>query len=41
MFIEKIHSPADVKRLATADLETLAQEMRALLIEKLSKHGGH
>lgn len=41
MYIEKVNAPADVKRLEVAELEALADEIRKLLIEKLSRHGGH
>lgn len=41
MIIESIKSPADVKRLTTAEMKELAVEIRTLLIEKLSRHGGH
>lgn len=41
MIIEKIHSPADVKQLSFEEMNTLAAEMRTLLIEKVSRHGGH
>lgn len=37
MIIENIKSPADVKKLDTASLETLAAEMRQALINKISK----
>lgn len=40
-YIESVNSPADVKKLGMAQLEQLAGEMRGLLIEKLSNHGGH
>ena len=40
-YINNINSPADVKRLAPGEMEELAVEMRMLLIEKLSRHGGH
>ncbi len=40
-YINKIQSPADVKRLALEEMNELAVEMRTLLIEKLSRHGGH
>ena len=40
-YINNIKSPADVKKLSVAELKELAVEMRTLLIEKLSKHGGH
>ena len=41
MYLEKISTPADVKKLDTEQLVTLAEEMRDALIQKLSKHGGH
>ncbi|MGM9803738.1 MAG: 1-deoxy-D-xylulose-5-phosphate synthase [Muribaculaceae bacterium] len=41
MYIEHIKSPADVKQMTVQQLEALAQEMRTLLIDKLSEHGGH
>ena len=36
-----IHSPADLKRLSFAQMETLAEEIRAFLIQSLAKTGGH
>lgn len=41
MIIENIQSPADVKRLSLEEMAALAAEIRALLIEKVSHHGGH
>lgn len=41
MIIEKIKSPADVKRLTLDEMQEVAGEARTLLIEKLSRHGGH
>lgn len=41
MILENIKSPADVKKLSAAELETLAAEVRNALIDKLSAHGGH
>lgn len=41
MIIEGIKSPTDVKRLTLEEMEELAVEIRTLLIEKLSSHGGH
>ena len=41
MIIESIQSPADVKRLALEEMQELAVEIRTLLIEKVSRHGGH
>ncbi len=36
-----IESPADIKKLSIAELESLAQEIRERLIQTLSKTGGH
>jgi 1-deoxy-D-xylulose-5-phosphate synthase len=41
MYLEQIESPADVKILSTADLKTLADEMREVIIERVSINGGH
>ncbi|MFC5701045.1 1-deoxy-D-xylulose-5-phosphate synthase [Cohnella faecalis] len=41
MLLERIDSPADLKRLATSDLPQLAEEIRHFLIQKLSATGGH
>lgn len=41
MYLEKINSPADVKKLNSDEMRALADEMRAALIKKLSIHGGH
>ena len=41
MMIEHIKSPADVKRLSMEEMKEMAGEMRTLLVEKLSRHGGH
>lgn len=41
MYIEKIQSPADVKRLNLDEMTQLAAEMRQLLLKKASIHGGH
>lgn len=41
MYLEKITSPADVKKLNTHELDNLASEIRHFLLEKLSNHGGH
>ena len=40
-YVSNIKSPADLKRLTIEDMETLASEIRTLLIKKLSVHGGH
>jgi 1-deoxy-D-xylulose-5-phosphate synthase len=39
--LETIHSPADVKRLNTIEMAALADEIRACLIQTLSRTGGH
>ena len=41
MYLEKINQPADVKQLNGEQLEVLAKELREVLLQKLSKHGGH
>ena len=41
MYIENISSPADVKKLSAPQLNALAAEVRAALLQKLSDHGGH
>ncbi|GAA1702046.1 1-deoxy-D-xylulose-5-phosphate synthase [Propioniferax innocua] len=39
--LDRIQSPADLRALAPAQLDTLATEIRAFLIEKVSLTGGH
>ena len=39
--LESIHSPADLKKLNFAQMDELAAEIRAFLIQTLSKTGGH
>jgi len=39
--LESIQSPADVKRLSSGQMAELAEEIRAFLIQTLSKTGGH
>ena len=41
MIIEKINSPADLKKLEADELDILASEIRSALITKMSKLGGH
>jgi 1-deoxy-D-xylulose-5-phosphate synthase len=41
MYIEKIDSPADLKKLSGKELDTLSNELRQTLLKKLSEHGGH
>ena len=40
MILEQIKSPQDVKNLSQEELITLAAEIRAFLIEKISHTGG-
>jgi 1-deoxy-D-xylulose-5-phosphate synthase len=39
--LDAIQSPEDLKRLTFAQMETLAEEIRAFLIQSLAKTGGH
>ena len=41
MYLEKINSPADVKRLSVAELPKLAEEVRTKILEVVSDTGGH
>lgn len=41
MYIEKIKSPADLKGLDLEALKTVADEIRAAIINRVSVHGGH
>ena len=41
MILEKINSPADVKRLSEEDAARLCQELRRFLVEQVSRTGGH
>ena len=40
-YLEKIKSPADLKRLGPVELERLAEEIRERLIQGVAKTGGH
>ncbi len=40
-FLENINSPADLKRLSRSDLPVLAAEIRELIVDVVSKNGGH
>jgi 1-deoxy-D-xylulose-5-phosphate synthase len=40
-FLEKINSPADLKKLSRRDLPILAEEIRKVIVEVVSKTGGH
>ena len=39
--LERINSPADLKALSVRQLEQLAEEIRQLIIETVSRRGGH
>ena len=41
MYLEKINSPEDVKKLNMEELEKLAEEIRKALMNRLTKMGGH
>lgn len=41
MYLETINSPSDVKKLSDEQLQTLTSELRDVLLQKLSDHGGH
>lgn len=41
MQLEKINSPADVKKLSVEEMDELSGEIRQVLLQKLSAHGGH
>lgn len=41
MIVEKIASPADVKRLKRADIDLLASEIRGMLVSTCAVNGGH
>lgn len=39
--LEQVHSPRDLKKLTLAQCQTLCKEIRRLLVETVSKTGGH
>lgn len=41
MFLEKINGVADLKKVKRTDLPLLCDEIRQVLLTKLSRHGGH
>ena len=41
MILENISGPQDLKKLTIEELQTLADETRMVLLEKISSHGGH
>ena len=40
-FLHAIQSPADLRQIARGDLPTVAQELRACVLDNVSKTGGH
>ena len=40
-FLDTINAPADLRRLDRRDLKRLADELRAFVIDSVSKTGGH
>lgn len=41
MYLEKINGPEDIKKLKVEELQTLADETRTAVINKISNRGGH
>ena len=41
MYLEKINSPKDVKKLSIEEMKVLSKEIRETLLTKLSEKGGH
>ena len=41
MLLDSIHSPADLRSLSPDQLETLAGEIRAFIVESVARNGGH
>ena len=41
MYIEKINSPEDLKKLSVDELNVVGDEIRELILNKVSKYGGH
>ncbi|MEY2419269.1 MAG: 1-deoxy-D-xylulose-5-phosphate synthase [Actinomycetota bacterium] len=41
MLIERVHSPADLKKLSLAEVNELAAEIRQFIVEAVSVTGGH
>ena len=39
--LEKVNSPADIKKLSVPELKTLAEEVRQYILKSVSKTGGH
>jgi 1-deoxy-D-xylulose-5-phosphate synthase len=41
MYIEQLASPADLRKLSPHELQHLKREIRTIIIERVSKNGGH
>ncbi|MFH1654834.1 MAG: 1-deoxy-D-xylulose-5-phosphate synthase [Pseudomonadota bacterium] len=41
MFLEKINNPNDLKKLSSRELPNLCSEIRELIVDTVSKNGGH
>lgn len=41
MYIEKIHSPKDLRELKVEELNAVAKEVRNAVLYRVSRHGGH
>ena len=41
MYIEKIHSPTDLRKLEVSELKAVADEVRDAVLNRVSRHGGH
>lgn len=41
MYIEKIHSSADLRKLEVSELKAVADEVRDAVLNRVSRHGGH
>ena len=41
MYLEKINSPEDVKKLSIDEMKELSSEIRKALLNRLSEKGGH
>jgi 1-deoxy-D-xylulose-5-phosphate synthase len=41
LILETINTPLDIKKLTLKEMETLAQEIRAYLLDVVSQNGGH
>ena len=41
MYLEKINSPEDVKKLSIEEMKDLSSEVRKVLLNRLSEKGGH